>query len=200
MQPVTQPVVGAVRGARALRALRALQALPALPWLLVLGLATVTLLQVGTPAPDIGRYALYWCLAVTLPGLLVARATVGTRGNWPEDIALGAVTGLALELLCFALWSLLGLQQQLWVWPLLVVGTFVAVPRLRRHWRISSPRPLPRLWSWGVASSIGVSLLRTSRRRSLRPSGSVGAWVTSIHATRRTWRGRFRRNPCVPRG
>jgi len=159
MQPVTQPVVGAVRGARALRALRALQALPALPWLLVLGLATVTLLQVGTPAPDIGRYALYWCLAVTLPGLLVARATVGTRGNWPEDIALGAVTGLALELLCFALWSLLGLQQQLWVWPLLVVGTFVAVPRLRRHWRISSPRPLPRLWSWGVASSIGVAVV-----------------------------------------
>lgn len=132
------------------------RALPALPWLLALCLATVVLLQTGTPALDIFRYAAYWCFGVTLPGLLVARATVGTRGNWPEDVAIGAVTGLALELVCFALWSILGLQQQLWLWPLLVVVIFVAVPRLRRHWRISSPQPLPRLWSWGVASAIGV--------------------------------------------
>ena len=128
----------------------------ALPWLLALGLATVALLQTGTPALDIGRYAAYWCFGVTLPGLLVARATVGARGNWPEDVAIGAVTGLALELVCFVLWSVLGLQRQLWLWPILVVVIFVAVPRLRRHWRISSPLPLPRLWSWGVASSMGV--------------------------------------------
>ena len=128
----------------------------ALPWLLVLGLASVALLQTSTPALDIGRYGAYWCFGVTLPGLLVARATVGTRGNWPEDVAIGAVTGLGLELVCFSLWAILGLQQQLWLWPLLVVVIFVAVPRLRRHWRISSPQPLPRLWSWGVASAIGA--------------------------------------------
>ena len=137
------------------------RAMTALPWLLVLGVATVALLQTGTPALDIGRYAGYWALGVTLPGLLVARATVGTRGNWPEDLAIGAVTGLALELVFFALWSLLGLQQQLRLWPLLVAGTFVAVPRLRRHWRISAEHshPLPRLWSWGVATAIGVCII-----------------------------------------
>ena len=128
----------------------------ALPWLLALGLATVALLQTGTPALDISRYAGYWLFGVTLPGVLVARATVGTRGNWAEDVAIGAVTGLALEIVSFALWSVLGLQQQLWLWPVLVALIFVAVPSLRRHWRISSPRPLPQLWSWGVASSIGV--------------------------------------------
>ena len=130
----------------------------ALPWLLALGVACAALLQTGTPVLDIARYGAYWCLAVTLPGVLVARATVGSRGNWPEDVALGAVTGLVLELVSFAIWSLFGLQQQLWLWPLVVVVTFLAAPRLRRHWRIGSPRPLPLLWSWGVASAIVASI------------------------------------------
>jgi hypothetical protein len=161
--------------------------LAALPWLLALGLATAALLQAGTPALDIGRYAAYWCFGVTLPGLLVARATVGTRGNWPEDVAMGAVTGLALELVCFVLWSVLGLQQQLRLWPILVAVVFVAVPRLRRHWRISSPLPLPRLWSWGVASSIGVCALlvrQSAFAAPLPPAGGLYhqdvAWHLSI--------------------
>jgi hypothetical protein len=146
----------------------------ALPWLLALGVATVALLQAGTPALDIGRYAAYWCFGVTLPGLLVARATVGTRGNWPEDVAIGAVTGLALEIVCFALWSILGLQQQLWLWPLLVVVIFVAVPHLRRHWRISSPQPLPGLWSWGVASAIAVCSLTVRQSAFTAPLPPAG--------------------------
>ena len=133
-----EEVVLADRRASGAGALRA--GINALPWLLLLGMATAVLIHMGTPAPDIGRYAAYWCLGVTLPGLLVSRATVGTRGNWPEDVAMGAVTGLALELVCFALWSLLGWQQRLWLWPLVVVVIFLTVPRLRRHWRISARR------------------------------------------------------------
>jgi len=135
----------------------------ALPWLLALGAATVALLETGTPALDIGRYLAYWSFGVTLPGLLVARATVGTRGNWPEDVAMGAVTGLALELASFALWSILGLQQQLWAWPVLVAAIFLAVPRLRRHWRIHLPQPLPRMWSWLMASAIVASILNVGQ-------------------------------------
>jgi hypothetical protein len=146
----------------------------ALPWLLALALAALVLLQAGTPAADIVRYAAYWGLGVTLPGLLVARATVGTRGNWPEDVAIGAVTGLALEIVCFVLWSILGLQQQLWLWPLLVAVTFVAVPRLRRHWRIGSPRPLPRLWSWGVAGAIGVAVVSVRQSAFAAPLPPAG--------------------------
>ena len=153
----------------------------ALPWLLVLGVAAAALLQAGTPAIDIGRYLAYWCLGLTVPGLLVARATVGTSGSWPEDVAIGAVTGLGLEVLCFALWSVLGLQQQLWLWPLLVGVAFVAVPGLRRHWRISSPRPLPLLWSWGVASAIMICTVivrRTAFAAPLPPSG--GAYYQDV--------------------
>jgi len=146
----------------------------ALPWLLVLGVAAVVLLQTGTPGLDIGRYGAYWALGVTLPGVLVARATVGTRGNWPEDVALGAVTGLALELLFFALWSILGLQEQLWLWPLLVLAVFAAVPRLRRHWRIGSPSPLPRLWSWGVASAIGLCMVNVRQAAFAAPLPPAG--------------------------
>jgi hypothetical protein len=149
-------------------------AVSALPWLLALGVATVALLQAGTPALDIARYTAYWCFGVSLPGLLLARATFGTRGNWPEDIAIGAVTGLALELGCFALWSVLGLQQQLWLWPLLVVLIFVSVPRLRRHWRISSPQPLPVLWSWGVGSAIVACTLMVRGRAFAAPLPPAG--------------------------
>ena len=52
-----------------------------LPWIVALGVATLVLLQTGTPGLDIARYSVYWCLGVTLPGVLVARAVVGTRGN-----------------------------------------------------------------------------------------------------------------------
>jgi len=128
--------------------------------LLALGVACAALLQTGTPVLDIARYGAYWCFAVILPGVLVARATVGTRGNWPEDVALGAVTGLVIELVSFAIWSLLGLQQLLWLWPLVSVLVFLAVPRLRRHWRIRSASPRPLWWSWGVAAAIAASIPR----------------------------------------
>ena len=148
----------------------------ALPWLLTLAVATAVLLQAATPAADIARYATYWCLGVTLPGLLVVRAAVGTRGNWPEDLALGAVTGLGLELACFALWSVLGLQQQLWVWPVIVMASFVAVPRLRRYWLISSPKPLPVSWSWGVASAIVACTLMVRQAAFVAPLPPAGGF------------------------
>jgi hypothetical protein len=148
----------------------------ALPWLVALGVASAALLQTGTPALDIARYALYWSVGVVLPGLLVVRATLGTRGNWPEDVALGALAGLALEMVAFAMWSLVGLQQQLWLWPIAVVVIFVAVPRLRRHWRIDAPNPLPRLWSWGVGSAIVACTLSVRRSAFAAPLPPAGGF------------------------
>ena len=88
----------------------------------------------------------------------------------------GAGPGLALEIVCFSLWSILGLQQQLWLWPLLVAVIFVAVPRLRRHWRISSPQPLPRLWSWGVASAIAACTLTVRESAFAAPLPPAGGF------------------------
>ena len=154
------------------------------PWLVVAGVATAVLLQAQTPALDIARYGAYWCLGVTLPGLLVVRAALGSRGNWPEDVALGAVAGLGLELVFFMAWSVLGLQQLLWLWPLVVVVVFAAVPRLRRHWRIASPRPLPRLWSWGVASALAACFVFIRQQAMAAPMPPAGGYYypdTSWH-------------------
>ena len=148
----------------------------ALPWLLALAVACAVLLQTGTPAVDIARYGAYWGFAVTLPGLLLVRATIGTRGNWAEDVALGAVTGLGLELVFFAIWSLLGLQQQLWLGPVVVMGIFLVVPRLRVHWRIGLQQPMPLLWSWGVASAIAVCTLNVRQSAFAAPLPPAGGW------------------------
>jgi hypothetical protein len=148
----------------------------ALPWLLALGVACAVLLQTGTPALDIARYGTYWGFAVTLPGVLLVRATIGSRGNWAEDVALGAVTGLGLELVSFAIWSLLGLQKELWLWPVVVMAIFLVVPRLRAHWRIGLPRPMPLVWSWGVASAIAVCTLDMRQIAFAAPLPPAGGW------------------------
>lgn len=168
--------VVAVRGRRLTWASLGPVGIRVLPWLLASGVACAALLQTGTPAVDVGRYVAYWGFAVTLPGLLLVRATIGTRGNWPEDVALGAVTGLGLELVCFAIWSLLGIQQQLGLWPVVVVLIFLVVPRLRTHWRIAFPQPQPLLWSWGVASAIAACTLtvrQSAFAAPMPPSGGL---------------------------
>jgi hypothetical protein len=145
-----------------------------LPWLLALAVACVALLQTGTPAVDIARYAAYWGFALILPGLLLVRATIGSRGNWPEDVALGAVTGLGLELVFFAMWSFLGLQQELWLWPVVVIAIFLVVPRLRTHWRIVLPQPMPLLWSWAVGSAIAACTLTVRQSAFAAPLPPAG--------------------------
>jgi hypothetical protein len=126
-------------------------AIRALPWLLVLGGLVAALMWTGTPIVDVARYGAYWALCLLLPGTLVHRALRGSRGNLPEDLGYGAVTGLVLELAGWALAAFAGVAGWRWVWPLAVVVAFVAVPGLRRHWRIAEPRPLPLRWSWAIA-------------------------------------------------
>jgi hypothetical protein len=125
-----------------------------LPWVVTAGFVVLALLASETPIEDVGRYGAYLIFGVAVPGVLMWRALVGSRGNLPEDVAVGAVTGLGLELGAWALATGLGVQQWLWVWPAAVVVTFLLVPRLRRHWRIADRRPLPLMWSWGVAVAV----------------------------------------------
>ncbi|GGK98004.1 hypothetical protein GCM10012284_35330 [Mangrovihabitans endophyticus] len=102
----------------------------------------------GTSVADIVRYAAYLILAVVVPGTLVHRAVRGSRRNLPEDVGCGAATGLVLQLLVWALAAAVGAAALVRWWPLVVIAVFVAVPGLRRHWRIRSPRPLPVRWTW----------------------------------------------------
>ncbi|GAA4943166.1 hypothetical protein GCM10025331_32340 [Actinoplanes utahensis] len=123
-----------------------------LPWIFPAAVAFGVLHAFETPDRQIALYAAYFLLAVVVPGTLVFRGLYGSRGNWPEDLGLGAATGLVVLLLGWALGAATGLQDWLPAWPALIAVLFLAVPRLRRHWLISEPAPLPVAWSWAVAA------------------------------------------------
>ncbi|MBQ1024012.1 hypothetical protein [Micromonospora sp. C95] len=127
-----------------------------LPWLVVLAVLPIGWWDGGIPMADVGAFGAYWAVAVVLPGTLVHRALRGSRGNLPEDLGYGAATGLLLELAVWALAAASGGQHLLRWWPLPVVVIFLAVPRLRRHWRTGPGRRLPLAWHWAIC---GVLLL-----------------------------------------
>jgi hypothetical protein len=147
-------------GTRTLASRSARRLLPRLlPWLLPAATAFAVLHWYGTPDRQIAIYGGYFLLAVVLPGTLVFRSLYGTRGNWPEDLGLGAATGLLVLLAGWALAAATGTQALLPVWPALIVVLFLVVPPLRRHWRIAEPEPLPVAWSWAVAGVLAMIAL-----------------------------------------
>ncbi|MEW2142948.1 hypothetical protein AB0869_09045 [Micromonospora vinacea] len=135
-----------------------LPVLSTLPWLLVTAALLVVWSRGGVPAPDLARFSAYWVLALVLPGTLVHRTLRGSRGNLPEDLGYGAATGLLLEIMAWALAAATGQQSVLRWWPLPVLVAFVAVPGLRRHWRVRERRPLPLAWHWGMGAALLVVL------------------------------------------
>ena len=138
-----------------------LPAVRALPWLLPAGVGVVGLAAIDVPFGPMLRYAIYFAACVVLPGVLIMRALWRSTGNWAEDIGLGAVVGIGYQLLGWALFTAIGSQRWLVVWPSLVLVLFAAVPRLRAHWRIAAPLPLPAAWSWGVACAAALLLSAT---------------------------------------
>ncbi|MGE5829834.1 MAG: hypothetical protein ACM30G_15945 [Micromonosporaceae bacterium] len=127
--------------------------LPAwLPAAVVAAAAAIVWLATGTASADIIRYAGYVGYAVVAPGTLVYRALRRTPFTLVEDLAYGAAVGLVLEIAAWALWSALGLGGWLWTWPLVVLGAFAAVPRLRRHWWVRGYTRVPAGFAWSVAA------------------------------------------------
>jgi hypothetical protein len=136
---------------------RALWHLP--PWLLPAAALVAALLHTGTPGRYVAIYFAYLALAVVLPGTLVFRGLLGSRGNLPADLGLGAATGLALLLAGWLACAATSRQALLPYWPALLVVPFLLVPGLRRRaWRIAAAerRPLPARWSWIMAPALVV--------------------------------------------
>ncbi|MFE9422176.1 hypothetical protein ACFYNO_04335 [Kitasatospora sp. NPDC006697] len=128
-----------------------------LPAIAALAVLFATLVGSDTPLNAIARYAFYVVWGVLLPGTLVYRSVRRTPHTLVEDLTLGAVTGLALELAAWAVFMPLGLHSVMTLWPLLVVVPFAAVPRLRRHWWVRSYTRVPLGWSWAVAGTIALT-------------------------------------------
>ncbi|MBM0206992.1 hypothetical protein JNW90_31300, partial [Micromonospora sp. STR1s_5] len=131
----------------------------ALPWAVLLAAMPAAWSYTDVPAVDVLRYVAYWSLALVLPGTLVHRAVRGGRGNLPEDLGFGAATGLLLELGAWVAAAATGQQHLLRWWPVPLVLAFLAVPRLRRHWRVGARRPLPLAWHWSVVAVLLLVLL-----------------------------------------
>jgi hypothetical protein len=123
-----------------------------LPAVVVAAAALAVLLASDTALSDIARYAWYVGYAVLVPGTLVYRALRRTAHTLLEDLGYGFAVGLALELGAWALWSAAGLQRWLWLWPALVLCTFLAVPGLRRHWWVRGYRPVGAGFGWALAA------------------------------------------------
>ena len=153
---------------------------PWLPALAAFAAIVAMLLNTGTPVAGIGRYALYIAWGLTLPGTLVYRALRRTPHTLVEDLAIGTTIGMVLEIGAWAAFSAAGGQRVLWLWPLLVVVPFLAVPALRRrHWLVGGYRSVPLAWSWAVAGVAvflaGYVWVSYFRQTEPLPTGD-GAW------------------------
>lgn len=134
--------------------------LPATAWALVAIAAVGVLVLAGDPAGTAVRYLVVWVVSNTIPGVLLWRALAPQRST-VQDLGFGAATGVCWLLLAWAVTMVVGIPELLWLWPAGVIGAFVAVPALRRHWRPAPDHARPPIaWSVGMAVVCVLALSR----------------------------------------
>lgn len=140
------------------------RSVPCAPLVVVVGVAVGSLLHSGVGVGEILRYSVYWCIAVVLPGLAVARLLIGARPTLVEDAAIAAVTGVSLEVLLWALGaaSPLGAGVRFWWAPVLL--TVIVVGPLRRRVSLRPPERLRSAQSWALCAVSVVLLLQFDAR------------------------------------
>lgn len=146
-----------------------------LPAILVAVFTAISLLRNGATGSEILVFSGYWALTLLLPGTLIVRAVFSAKRTLPEDLALGAATGLALEIATFLVLRAAGLEGVARVWWLIPLGLFVAVPRLRRSGFRPPAMWASRAWAWSMAVMTTLLIMGLDltwfQRNPLPPSG-----------------------------
>ncbi|MFD1536104.1 hypothetical protein [Nonomuraea guangzhouensis] len=123
-----------------------------LPATAVVACVGVALGFYGVSAADLAVFSLYIALGVALPGLLWVRVLYRGTPTLTEGLALGVTLGYALEVLTYIPARALGVPLLVLAWPISTYVLFLAVPRLRRHWRGAPDADrTPLWWSWCTA-------------------------------------------------
>jgi hypothetical protein len=126
-----------------------------LPLATTIAVTSALLIASGTSPWDIVKYIAYAVFAVILPGLIVFRLVRRQPHTFVEDVAMGAAVGLVLELAAWAVFSALGWQAWVWLWPVLLLLPTWAFRRTRWAWRSTTYPSHPSLgWSWSLAGIV----------------------------------------------
>ncbi|GIH89506.1 hypothetical protein ACFFMN_14080 [Planobispora siamensis] len=167
-------------GAHAVRGRRR-RGTAAVRWLPALATAVLVVLVLGfydVSAADAAAFAAYFALAIALPGTLVARALRRGGGRTlAEEIAVGTALGYAIEVGAYIAARAAGQPLLVAVWPVATYAAFLAVPRLRRHWR-RAPGPLaPVWWSWSIALLLAYLVVWSATVFRLHDVARPGIWA-----------------------
>ncbi|MER5622127.1 hypothetical protein ABT061_13900 [Streptosporangium sp. NPDC002544] len=122
-----------------------------LPTALVAAFAMAVLSFYGVSVSDMAFFGVYVVLCLAFPGLLLIRALYSGDRTLAEEIALGLALGYAIEVITYIIARALGAPLFVLAWPIITYVTFLAVPRLRKHWASASLTRAPIWWSWSLA-------------------------------------------------
>jgi hypothetical protein len=129
-----------------------------IPFGLLLAGTSVVLHFYGVALSSIALFAGYVALGITLPGTLVWRALHRGDAILAADLAAGTALGYVGEVLTYIPARAIGLPLLVLAWPVGVLAAFLAIPRLRRHWRRRPSHRPPALWSWSLAAAFAAVL------------------------------------------
>jgi hypothetical protein len=146
------------------------------PAVVAAAVAAIGLVTHGVGIVDVIWFAIYWTMCLVVPGLLIARALIGTSDTLTEEVAIGALTGLALEAVSLFLLDAMGLHGAIRWWWVIVYVVFAAHPRLRRFWSSKPSNASPPSWAWAMSALtvVGTAIATQSfRSHELPPTPSA---------------------------
>lgn len=150
----------------------------------LLALVAVTVLILGHYGA--GRWNTLWYLfvfavAVVVPGTLLSRALLGTRGNLLSDVAVGTGVGIIAQ---FALWFIfvsLGIGPWLWVGCLAIYLPFLIAPRLRGHWFPPGLAATSPHVTWAITGVYALTMLHKASGFAITVPPAATSWYPDMY-------------------